>query len=277
MAHVVNGRTLSHAWLGAMEHLLRVGGRDVNLAVTFQSGVEEHSEIREVVDHFLEERGLPEVQTVANTIFPEGLYLPEKLPDTAREHLYQHYAQFYGGVGRRCTGNAHGTYFYRMMAWNASKHPVNQVETVIRKLRGELSRSQPGPKSSMYEIALSDPDDEAEIFGANLRIQSPDQDAHLLMGFPCMSHISLTYAEGRLHLAALYRNQYFVEKAYGNYLGLARLLRFICRECGAACQPGEILCVASHADGQCNLGKNRLQHLVERCQIAAGEVSSLWR
>jgi hypothetical protein len=46
-------------------------------------------------------------------------------------------------------------------------------------------------------------------------------------------------------MTAHYRNHYFVERAYGNYLGLGRLLVFIAHEAGL--EPGRLLCVSGHA------------------------------
>jgi hypothetical protein len=89
------------------------------------------------------------------------------------------------------------------------------------------------------------------------------------MGFPCLSHISLTLHESAIHLTALYRNQGFVRKAYGNYVGLARIARFFATEVGVAV--GEITCVATHADAEFDVaGKTRLHELVDLCRSSRG-------
>jgi hypothetical protein len=131
--------------------------------------------------------------------------------------------------------------------------------------------------SSAYEIAVSDVAEdgalESEAGGlttAELRIQRPGQDRHI-MGFPCLSHISLTLEHGRLHLAATYRNHHFIRKAYGNYLGLIWLLDFLAHESG--CQVGEILCLSTHADGEFGLrgGKTAIKQLIRGCRAAVRE------
>ena len=90
------------------------------------------------------------------------------------------------------------------------------------------------------------------------------------MGFPCLSHISVTLFQGRLELTAVYRNQHFITKAYGNYVGLADLQAFIAAEAG--CPVGDLLCVATHADAEIGseggLGRNALEHLAGRCRAA---------
>jgi hypothetical protein len=94
-----------------------------------------------------------------------------------------------------------------------------------------------------------------------------------MMGFPCLSHISLTLHTNPIHLTALYRNQGFLRKAYGNYVGLARLARFFAREVGV--RVGEIVCVASHADVELDVaGKRALELLVAHCW-AAGSADGL--
>ena len=48
------------------------------------------------------------------------------------------------------------------------------------------------------------------------------------MGFPCLSHCSFQLdANGRVNLLATYRSQYLVQRGYGNYLGLGRLLAYV--------------------------------------------------
>jgi len=49
-----------------------------------------------------------------------------------------------------------------------------------------------------------------------------------------------------LRLTAHYRNHYFVERTYGNYLGLARLHAFIAGATGLSLGP--LTCISRHAD-----------------------------
>ena len=59
------------------------------------------------------------------------------------------------------------------------------------------------------------------------------------MSFPCLGHLSVHLHQRRVHLQAVYRNEYLVGRAYGNYLGLAELQRYIAHYAGA--DPGELL------------------------------------
>jgi len=85
--------------------------------------------------------------------------------------------------------------------------------------------------------------------------------------FPCLSHISLTLVRGRLNMTAVYRNQAFITRAYGNYLGLSRLLCFLATE--TATSPGEIEVVATHADAELGRGQRAIAEFLERCRAAA--------
>ena len=44
------------------------------------------------------------------------------------------------------------------------------------------------------------------------------------MGFPCLSHVSLSLQKGVVHMTAIYRNHEFIKRGYGNYVGLGRVL-----------------------------------------------------
>lgn len=57
------------------------------------------------------------------------------------------------------------------------------------------------------------------------------------MGFPCLSHCAFQIdTDGHVHLLATYRSQFLVERGYGNYLGLGRLLAHVARHTG--CRSG---------------------------------------
>jgi hypothetical protein len=67
----------------------------------------------------------------------------------------------------------------------------------------------------------------------------------LRRGGPCLAHISLTLDEGVLSMVALYRRHSYIPRAYGNFLGLARLLVFLSVESGH--EVGNLLVVTGHA------------------------------
>lgn len=276
MAAMIDERNLSTAWLAALEFLLRGDGTGTNLMVVIREPVVEDSAIRRTLDAFIGTRAsVFPIATVANTIFPQSLYL-EHLGSKAREHLYAMHAQR-RQVMLRHPASKWGTYFDRLVAWPDPRGEINQLERTIERLRMQLCRNN--PLSSAYELGVSavgDDDVESEAGShspdcgtAELHIHLPGHDRRV-RGGPCLSHLSLTLTGGRLHLSALYRNQHFIKRAYGNYLGLSRLLAFLCREVG--CPMGEIACLATHADAEVGaeggLGKGALTALVRGARAA---------
>jgi thymidylate synthase len=270
MAELISGDNLSSAWARALEQLASAeNGKGVNVVVAF-TGASEDAAIRATLDKFIAEwrsqkqkAKIYPVATVANTLFPQALYRGEP-GEEARDRLYRLNERAMR-VQRRLREKE--TYFNRFVNW-PGRESINQLERVIERLKAQLAAiDRKGPLSSAYELAASAPNDFA--FDGELRVNTPGID-NSPMGFPCLSQISFTLVDERIHLAALYRNQDLVSRAYGNYVGLARLGSFIAREVG--CQLGEVLCVASHADaGFSQYGKGRVQELVEHCRfVGAG-------
>jgi hypothetical protein len=113
----------------------------------------------------------------------------------------------------------------------------NPLETAIEKLRGQLDRS--GPQRAIYELDLT-------VEALELKFYESELDHGNPRGGQCLSHISLKLGENReLYLTALYRYQFFIQKALGNFKGLARLQACIARELGIPIGP--LVCHATLA------------------------------
>lgn len=273
----ITGDTIDGAWMAALDLLLdsevAPGGKAAHLAVAFQADASSEG-VRGTVDRFLSEAAsrkpsanLTSVDTVANTLFPSAFYLPGRA-EAPRQHLYDMH-EVKMKFHRRRRGREKETYFSRMTGTDGTgERGQNQLEELVTRMRHE--RTLVGPKSSAYEMGLS------EVVG-HLRVHSPARDRSV-MGFPCLSHISVTLVQGVVHLTAQYRNQHFIRKALGNYVGLARLCEFIAIEVDA--DPGEVLCVAAHADAELGIGiggRKGYRQLLEDCAAAAesGAVSGM--
>ena len=259
----IAGDTIDGAWMAALGSLLddelAPGGKATHLTVAFPADAT-NAGVRETVDRFLagaarRKPGFTSIDTVANTLFPSAFYLPGRA-EAPRQHLYDmHEAKM--KFHRRRPGREKETYFSRMTGTDGTgERGQNQLEDLVTRMRHELTLV--GPKSSAYEIGLS------EAVG-HLRVHSPERDRSV-MGFPCLSHVSVTLVRGVVHLTAQYRNQHFIRKALGNFVGLARLCEFVAIEVDA--DPGEVLCVAAHADAELGLGiggRRRYRQLLEDC------------
>lgn len=226
-------RTVSGAWLAALEAMLAI---PAHAAIHFAVRVADPSAaediaIRAVADRLLARGRLQSITSVRNTIFPAAW--ARRLPDP--NELAAHYREHYPTL-RRFPKNKAGTYFGRLVAYpmgtDEGRHGFDQLSDLLCKLRRESSitpgRTRARRLSSCYEVNIWKPGD------------LPSG-----MGFPCMSHLSFHLVGGRLHLLAQYRNQFLIERAYGNYLGLAQLLSYISAAVGL--KPGELMVLASHA------------------------------
>lgn len=188
--------------------------------------------IEKTVDQFLRARRAQPVITVADTIFPAAEYKTHgfdgvlKYPDSIYPHI------------KPLRANNWGTYALRMTRRLAvDGPPLNPLELLVNKLKRELSN--PAPKRAVYELDVS-------LEPMELSLYDPERDHRIPRGGQCMSHISFKLGPNReLYLTAMYRYQFFVQKALGNLLGLARLQSAIAREVGISVGP--LVCHATMA------------------------------
>lgn len=250
-------KTLSEAWLQALAHTAsRSRGRCVNLVMTVEKPGAEDETVRRVVDGALDAAGDPSVETVAGTIFPAALYsgprvswspdldeLSVRALDTAADDLYRRYEETLPKL-LRFPGNTRGTYFSRMITWPGKETGgTNQLKLRISRIRGEFARGNRTNNTLDIDIAADALLPESL---AGLQIYAPTDQR--VRGFPCLVHINLTLFEGTLHCLAVYRHHYLITKAYGNLVGLSRLMHFLCEQTGAEC--GELVLHATLADAE---------------------------
>ncbi|UFT99370.1 hypothetical protein KO561_19745 [Radiobacillus kanasensis] len=224
MNKVIKGDNITDAWKKSINHLLQNGREDYNLIVEIEDPTKDDLETRRQFNSVLLGMGDQSIETVSNTIFPYGIWSKSE----NRDNLYERFIKVYPTL-RKVPENNKGTYFGRLVQWGyGTDKCFNQVENTIFKLNREKENGR-GIRV-MYEMSIYDP-----ILDLNNQ-----------MGFPCMSFISVKVRKEFVDLTAIYRNQYFVQKAYGNYLGLGRLLEFIAKEAGY--KVGKLTCIATHAD-----------------------------
>lgn len=250
MAISICALTLTDAWMDDLEYLHRQGGEQLNLVTTIGEPDPDQVEERivEELDARLLRKGKQRVGTVANTIFPSA-YLRGS---ATRQEFYERYLARLPRL-RKQQGNRHGTYFGRLIEYPASIDPrrgptMNQLEGIIQKLQRQLRGR--GPKRFAYQ---------AQIF-------VPGRDDASLMGFPCLSFVSFQLDRRRLCLTATYRNQYYFERALGNFVGLARLQQFVAQEVGLA--PGSLTIHACHAEIDA-LSQRETEELIRVCRTFA--------
>jgi thymidylate synthase len=266
MADLVKGPNVSAAWVDGLDVLLSGDGEAVNFTVAIADPTTEEPEVRKVLDAFIDDRraarkrSIERVSTVANTIFPESWYV-EHLGEDAEKHLYELEIES-RSVTHLHRGNKRGTYFERFVAWpGPDGQPFNQLAQVVHRLRSAHERGQ--RRGNSYEIGITTPADEA--VAAPVIVGGHDRQ---IMGFPCLSHASFSLQKGVVHLAAIYRSHEFINRGYGNYVGLGRLLRFVAVQSGWPV--GELACMSASVTvhSGAGFGRGALTELLAECRRA---------
>jgi len=246
MAIHIDANDIGEAWLQAYRSLMGAPGRSlVNLAVNIRDPLVEDTGVRAALERDLAQLRAAKtgttwhsVHTVANTIFPISLYHPQ-LPDAASRFFDLSLA---GSQARHGKNKGWGTYIGRLVAYQGpdGKH-INQLDRMLRLLRESRHWADlyEAPLTYAGETLTAD-----EAVGADMHIIGPGDRRR--RGGPCLAHLSLTSARGKLHLTAQYRRHSYVARAYGNFVGLARLLNFLACESGH--DVGTVFVIGTHAE-----------------------------
>ena len=248
----ISAPNVTTAWIESVNSLLSHPKHEAfNLAVRIENPTIEFANQRKIIEEYLTKPAgkleRDHIETVAQTIFPNiRLYYtcPDPQDPDQRQKLYADYMRDKSFIR---AFNPRGTYFQRMIWWHSwdtlREKSINQLENIIQKVRsGKASRV-------VYEMAMQKP---STIGTDSINFYNPNFDRKFVrqMNFPCLSFLSIKpeSAEkpgGKIHMTALYRNHYFLSRAYGNYLGLGWLLKFIADATGK--NVGELLCISSLA------------------------------
>jgi hypothetical protein len=204
---------VSRAWLKAVRLAAKCKRKEVSNLVVNVEGLEkagrmEDSALRSALDEALEGNDNFLVSTVANTIFPASLWRKNR----PRSVLFERYLRLWPRINA-VRQNRRGTYFQRLIAYPDLAGAFNQLEFVISAHSGGIRR-----RSAL----------QCGILAPRL-----DLNATPFQGFPCLQQVAFL-PEGRngLRVSALYPMHYLWARAYGNYLGLINLGRFMAFEMG---------------------------------------------
>ena len=234
---IIEERNLSVAWGKAFLEVLEAN--EVSPLVVMIKDIPareplEVPSIREALDQALEAQGKGSCHTVANTIFPSGMWNPE----AGREELFDRYLKIMPRL-RKHKGNRYGLYFQRLIAFgcdNNGECGVNQLEHILS------TWNRGNHRGTALQASLFDP--------------SKDHTHQRQRGFPCLQQVSFApTSTGALSVTGFYATQYIFERSYGNYLGLCRLGQFMAHEMGLILE--RVICIATPAKLDCS--KSRLQ------------------
>jgi hypothetical protein len=206
--------SISRAWLKAIKLADTSPRKEVpNLIVNIEGLAEEHAleeaSVRSALDGALEANDNFSVSTVASTIFPASLW-SQSLPRSA---LFDRYLNLWPRISA-FRQNRRGTYFQRLISYpHVCESSFNQLDFVISAYRSGTRR-----RSAL----------QCGILAPNL-----DLNATPFQGFPCMQQVAfIPEGNNGLRISALYPMHYLWARAYGNYLGLINLGRFMAKEMG---------------------------------------------
>jgi len=225
--------TRAGAWLQAARALFDKGDRIYNLILEVHqpsAATPASRAIEKQVDDFLREHECQPNQTVAETIFPATEYMRGGL-----DAVLAYPTTVYPFIK---PANHWGTYALRITERKCSDGSTfKPLEFLIDKLRKQLTLR--GAKRATYELdTMAEPLD--------LKLYEADVDRNNAVAGQCLSHLSFKLGPNHeLYLTALYRYQWFVQKALGNLLGLARLQNCIAREINVPVGP--LVCHATLA------------------------------
>ena len=259
--YVAKSTNLSFAWAEIFFRLMETGASELAPAVITISEFNERSlpveipEIQRAIDSVNDQA----CRTVASTIFPNSMWLPDAENDAQR--LYDRYEKVWPFV-KKCRANSHGcNYFRRLTAFSPEaspkdQPPVNQLQHVIDTYKLGNHRH------SALQASIFDP--------------SRDHSNSRRRGFPCLQQVAFGVSDGTLELTGFYALQHHVPKAYGNYLGLCWLGRFMAKQMGL--RLSQVTSIASSlklplGDGYSKSGltplKNALTKIVDQHPLRA--------
>jgi hypothetical protein len=232
--------TLTAAWLEAATHVAHSpGGRVQHLVLTVaQPSAQSNPVVIRALDAMLTPAH-HSVETVANTIFPGSLYAATGAPwtpsmpaedaaalDQAAADLYESYQLMLPLIRAADPGNAHGTYFSRMISWpGVEPAGYNQLDVRIRQLRAKRRHARTFNAADLAIEGAAELHDDGGVQIYKARDERT-------MGFPCLVHLDISVLNGKLSLLAVYRHWHLMRKAYGNLVGLAGLQAFLAQQSG---------------------------------------------
>jgi hypothetical protein len=164
------------------------------------------------------DRRAKSVYDVANTIFPADSAFHRGSVTDFFEHFIPVYVR---GQTRHPT--AWGTYFLRLSKFGDADR--NQLRIIIEAMTNWKSR----PRAAFV-----------------MHLSSPELDRPRTIGAPCWQYAEFTRTDtDTLSMTVAYRSHDYFLKALGNFIGLIRLLKFVCRH--TAMSEGTLTCLSVYA------------------------------
>src|SRR5262245_56051670 len=135
--HTIAAENVSVAWLLAVDHVRGLPKRSaMHLVVRVADPSIELPEIRHLADGLLARAGAQPIDTVRNTIFPAAYAERFVQP----RELAAYYRDQYPTIKRVSKKNRGGTYFGRLVAYPFGAEQVDQLSSLVDKLRTQREK-----------------------------------------------------------------------------------------------------------------------------------------
>ena len=209
---LIQDLNLSQSWLDVLEKFSQPNVVELSPLVVTITDFAENEHIRDVLDAHLINNNKQSIQTVSETIFPISL---QKIFKNDRHSFYEEYLRNFKRIQKLdAKRNRRGTYFQRLIDYRGKDENVNQLENIITAISDEKNN-----RRSRYQASTFDPITD--------NLDGP------YLGFPCLQHVTFYVTKEKgLVLNGFYAMQHIYEKAYGNWLGLINLGKFVSEELG---------------------------------------------
>jgi thymidylate synthase len=236
MAHLINSTNCLTAWRDASQYIISKGD-GFNLLVHIENPlVYTQKQLDEITNS--EIISSTEISDVINTIFP--LKLHQRNVALTNSDFYDLHERIYlrGKRMHHKNKSRWGNYFLRFTKFGDDQ--INQLQPIIDGINNRANNQK-----ACYNMHVSSVD-----YDNNTRV----------IGNPCLQYVQFGVYNSTLNLSAVYRNHDFLTKALGNYIGLTRLLEFVCNETNSSL--GSVTCHSIHYYlGQKQLVKKCLNNL----------------
>lgn len=249
---IIEGSSVAECWLKCLQKIVEKSGTEISPVIVRIDTSEGrlpsyHSDLVSEINEFIGADG-SSVQTTANTIFPESL-------SHGAGNIYERFEKIWKRV-KKDPKNRYGHYFRRLTAYgekspNKEKcpnEPVNQLKHIIEAYNGTQGREPLHRRSALI----------ATTFDPTL-----DHSTQRQRGFPCLQQVCFVpYNQTKMRVNAIYAMQYLSDRAFGNYLGLVNLGRFMAREMRLTLT--EVQCIVSVLELGRKMNKTEAKEIVDR-------------
>ena len=211
---MIENFNISESWLKALEKYNDISGNELSPLIVTITDFQENENVRDFLDEHLFKKNKQSIQTVAETIFPLSLQMLFK---NDRQEFYKEYKANFKRISKldlksNKRRNGRGTYFQRLIDYPGVEKGINQIENIIQSILDNKNN-----RRSRYQATTFNPNTD--------NLDGP------YLGFPCLQHVTFYVTKDNgLVLNGFYAMQHIYEKAYGNWLGLINLGKFVAKE-----------------------------------------------